>query len=721
MKEKQKTSWWFWLVLVIILAIIITSIVFTLQGSSETRNINWLNDFVTSTPNKLKGVKVNLSINGYMNIAGIYQNGAGNWIKFSIGASQSLLNSDNPFYLMLSTYLNGNAVISTQTSNWMGIVMSLLPILFMIIIFTVMYKSMTKGGGMGGGQGIFGMGKNRATQTKTNVKFSDVAGIEEEKSELIELVDYLKNPQKYVEAGARVPKGVLMEGPPGTGKTLLAKAVAGEAGVAFFSISGSEFEEMFVGVGASRVREMFVDAKKNAPCIIFIDEIDAVGRKRSASMGTGTSEQTLNQLLVEMDGFGTNSGVIVMAATNRSDVLDPALLRPGRFDRVIQVSLPDIREREAILKLHSRGKKIEASVDWHRVAERTPGFSGAQLENVLNEAAILMVRENKSIITILEIDEAIDRVVGGPAKKNRAMTKQDKKIVSYHESGHALIGLKLESASKVQKVTIIPRGNAGGYTIMTPKDETVFSSKKDLYAMIAGYLGGRAAEEIMFGKENVTTGAHDDLDKATHIARRMVVQFGMSSLGMTKFLTMAEESYGRLEGTYSDETASKIDKEIQKILDQAYVEAIEIINQHKDTLELLAESLNVLETITSEQIDYIDKEGKLPKEVVEAKERWAEESKKKESGDIIDIDLEDVKKEEAKFKKKSSETKTEDLSSETAKKPSKSDVVEETKKPKSPKSGAKKISKETDEKPKKKPTSKKPSPKKKDDDEETKK
>ncbi|KAF5295858.1 hypothetical protein FQA39_LY13031 [Lamprigera yunnana] len=475
--------------------------------------------------------------------------------------------------------------------------------------------------GMGGGQSPFSMGKNKARRQTSDVRFSNVAGINEEKAELIELVDYLKNPAKYAEAGARAPKGVLMEGPPGTGKTLLAKAVAGEAGVSFFSISGSEFEEMFVGVGASRVREMFNDAKKSAPAIIFIDEIDAVGRKRSQGIGTGTNEQTLNQLLVEMDGFGTNSGIIVMAATNRADVLDPALLRPGRFDRIIQVSLPDIKERTAILELHAKG------------------FSGAQLENILNEAAILMVREGKKIITITEIDEAIDRVVGGPAKKSRVMTKQDKDIVSYHESGHALIGLKLEQASKVQKVTIIPRGNAGGYTIMTPKDETVFSSKKDLYAMIAGYMGGRAAEEIKFGKDNITTGAHDDLDKATNIARRMVVQFGMSeTLGKTKFLTMAEEAYGKIEGTYSQETAAKIDLEIAKILDDAYVIAVKLIKANMKTLELLAESLRVLETITAEQIEYINKNKKLPPEVISEKAKYEKTEKKKAAGEILEID-----------------------------------------------------------------------------------
>ncbi|QEH61211.1 cell division protease FtsH [Spiroplasma chinense] len=526
-------------------------------------------------------------------------------------------------------------ILVQTTSMWLTLATTFLPMILLVAFYVWMFSSMQKGG-MGGG--MFGQTKQRPRETKSDVKFKDVAGINEEKQELVELVDYLKNPNKYAQMGARVPKGVLMEGPPGTGKTLLAKAVAGEAGVAFFSMAGSEFEEMFVGLGASRVRDLFSDAKKAAPCIIFIDEIDAVGRKRNSSMGTGTTEQTLNQLLVEMDGFGTNSGVIVMAATNRVDVLDPALLRPGRFDRTIQISLPDIREREAILQLHARNKSVSPEIDWKRIAERTPGFSGAQLENVLNEAAILVVREKRKMITLVDIDEAIDRVVGGPAKKSRAMTLQDKQIVSYHEAGHALIGLKLKSASKVQKVTIIPRGNAGGYTIMTPKDESNFSSKEDLFASIAGYLGGRAAEEIIFGKDNITTGAHDDLDKATNIARRMVTQFGMSKLGLTKYLTMAEESYGQTKGVYSDEVAYKIDNEINDILDECYVVAVKTINANKELLELIAESLRVLETITAEQIDYINTNMKLPNEVLVEKSRKENEEKKKEAGEILEFE-----------------------------------------------------------------------------------
>ncbi|WP_100609840.1 ATP-dependent zinc metalloprotease FtsH [Entomoplasma freundtii] len=636
-KQKRKTSMWVWIVLVLVIAITAIVISLTLKGSVEKQNLAWMAGQVGLNTKFDKLAMLN-GDNGTVTIKGVYLNAKGNWIQFSISTSQWQLVKDSTPGL---TQLLATASVAPKGVGFGSVLISFLPLLIIILIYVAMFKAMAKGGA--GGANIFGMGKNRAHQIRTNVKFSDVGGIQEEKTELIELVDYFKNSKRYSEAGAKAPKGVLLEGPPGTGKTLLAKAVAGEAGVPFFSISGSEFEEMFAGVGASRVRDMFAEAKKAAPCIIFIDEIDAVGSKRFGPMGARGNEQTLNQLLVEMDGFDTNSGVIVMGATNRADVLDSALLRPGRFDRVIQVSLPDIREREEILKLHSRGKKISSKVNWHNIASRTPGFSGAQLANVLNEAAILMVRENKTEIGLVEIDEAIDRVVGGPAKKTRAMSQRDKSIVSYHESGHALVGLKLENANKVQKVTIIPRGNAGGYTISTPKEEQVFSSKKDLVAMIAGYLGGRAAEEIVFGADHVTTGAHDDLDKATNIARKMVVQFGMSKLGMTKYLTMSEEAYGKLEGTYSDETATKIDHAIQEILDESYKEALRIINDNRDELELLAESLRTLETITAEQIEYIDQEMKLPAEVLVEKERNLNEERKREAGDIFEVDLTDVK------------------------------------------------------------------------------
>lgn len=519
---------------------------------------------------------------------------------------------------------------------WQQALVQSLPLLLMLGTGIWLIVKITKTAGGISGANPFLMGKNKARQIKTTVKFNDVAGINEEKTELIELVDYLKNPKKYAIMGARAPKGVLMEGPPGTGKTLLAKAVAGEADVPFFSISGSEFEEMFVGVGASRIREMFNSAKKSAPCIIFIDEIDAVGRKRTVSIGTGANEQTLNQLLVEMDGFGTNTGVIIMAATNRVDVLDPALLRPGRFDRQIQISLPDINEREAILKLHARNKSISSEIDFRRIAQRTPGFSGAQLENVLNESAILCVRKNIKIISIEIIDEAIDRVIGGPAKESRKYSIMDKKIVSYHEAGHALIGIKLEAASKVQKVTIIPRGQAGGYTIMTPKEETMFHSKDNLYATITGYLGGRASEEIMFSKTKITTGAHDDLEKATNIARHMVAEYGMSSLGLVQYESPKDE-YLNISKRYSENIAAKIDNEVHKILDNCYIQAKDIISNNKELLDLIAESLSILETITAEQIEYIHINNKLPNEVILEKERMEKYRKKEEKGEIIKI------------------------------------------------------------------------------------
>ncbi|WP_434342626.1 ATP-dependent zinc metalloprotease FtsH [Mycoplasma capricolum] len=645
-KKKRKSTIWFWIILIVGFIILLSVISITSRGTAQNLTIDQLHNLFKENKAFNNVVLQRNNIQGIDIITGWYNNGSG-WTKFVVNTNPNAIDSFNVLDKAFSDFIWRSNTTRYTESSWFSLLSSLLPMFILILFYIGLFYFMAKSGAAGAGaSGLFGMGKNKARREKSNVKFSDVAGIEEEKSELVELVDYLKQPAKYASAGARAPKGVLMEGPPGTGKTLLAKAVAGEANVSFFSIAGSEFEEMFVGVGASRVREMFNEAKKSAPAIIFIDEIDAVGRKRNSAIGTGTNEQTLNQLLVELDGFETNSGIIVMAATNRVDVLDPALLRPGRFDRVIQVSLPDIKEREQILKLHARNKKIDPSIDWHRIAERTPGFSGAQLENVLNEAAILMVREGKTVIGVNEIDEAIDRVVGGPAKKSRAMTMHDKEIVSYHESGHALIGLKLESASKVQKVTIIPRGNAGGYTIMTPKDETLFSSKADLYAMIAGYLGGRAAEEIKFGKDNVTTGAHDDFDKATAIARRMVMQFGMSELGITKFLTMADEAYGKTEGSYSEKTAAKIDAEVERILEESYKLAIKVISENMETLELLAESLRILETITSEQIDYINKNKKLPEAVIYEKEKYKQEQEKINSGKIIDLDINDVKEDD---------------------------------------------------------------------------
>lgn len=633
--NKRKRSIWIGIIITLVIILLI-AIVFIVKAGT----VNYLtaNEFLSMLENH-KILPENMTIevlsSGDSIITGKYIQG-NSYAQFKFVLSANV--TGNETLEGIRSWLDNSIVNVKVQSAWMGLITSFLPMLILIVFYIWIFSAMSKGGagGMLGGQ------KSKPRQVKSNVKFSDIAGINEEKAELMELVDYLKKPEKYAAHGARVPKGVLMEGPPGTGKTLLAKAVAGEAGVAFFSMAGSEFEEMFVGLGASRVRDLFGDAKKAAPCIIFIDEIDAVGRKRNSSMGSGTTEQTLNQLLVEMDGFEINSGVIVMAATNRADVLDSALLRPGRFDRTIQISLPDIRERADILKLHARNKSVSPKIDWKNIAERTPGFSGAQLENVLNEAAILVVRENRKIIELTDIDEAIDRVIGGPAKKSRAMTLHDKDVVSYHEAGHALIGMKLESASKVQKVTIIPRGSAGGYTIMTPKDESNFSSIEDLKATITGYMGGRAAEEIMFGKNKVTTGAHDDLDKATNIARRMITQFGMSELGLTKFVTMQEEAAGYMKGTYSDVVAAKIDAELGKMLNSSYDNAIKIINANKPELELIAESLRVLETITSEQIEYIDKNMKLPEEVVKEKESRSKKEDDIKNGDLIELSPDDI-------------------------------------------------------------------------------
>ena len=445
------------------------------------------------------------------------------------------------------------------------------------------------------------------------VRFNDVAGCDEEKEEMQELIEYLVNPKKFTAMGARIPKGVLLVGPPGTGKTLLAKAVAGEAYVPFYSISGSDFVELFVGVGASRVRDMFKTAKKTAPCIIFIDEIDAVGRQRGAGLGGGNDEreQTLNQLLVEMDGISENVGIVIIAATNRPDVLDPALLRPGRFDRQITVSLPDRNGREAILKVHARNKILSDNIDLGALADRTPGFSGADLENVLNEAAIMAVRNKHEKITMEDLDEAIDRTMSGPAKKSRKYSPKEKHLVSVHEAGHAVIGLFLESADRVEKVTIIPRGMAGGYNMMTPKEERFFLSKSDLEGRICGLLGGRAAEEIVLNE--ISTGASNDIERATKIAQAMVNAYGMSPLGPIQY---AKEDGNVFLGrdyttnkSYSDKVAAEIDQQVRVIINDAHKMAIDIINQHRDVLDNIVANLEKYETLTKEDIDYIVKNG----------------------------------------------------------------------------------------------------------------
>lgn len=462
----------------------------------------------------------------------------------------------------------------------------------------------------------FGRSKAKLNPDKGKVTFKDVAGLPEEKEELQELIDFLKSPKKFTKLGARIPKGVLLVGPPGTGKTLLAKAVAGEANAPFYFISGSDFVELYVGIGASRVRDMFKQAKQNAPCLIFIDEIDAVGRQRGTGIGGGHDEreQTLNQLLTEMDGFGANEGIIIIAATNRPDVLDPALLRPGRFDRQVTVALPEQKAREEILKVHARNKILSKNVHLDSIAKRTVGFSGADLENLLNEAALLAVRREKSAITMSEIDEAIDRVIMGPAKVTKKYTPAEKKLVAYHEAGHAVLGIKLDNANDVQKVTIIPRGEAGGYNLMLPKEEKYTATKTELLEQIMGLLGGRVAEEIVFGE--ITTGAHNDFSKATKIARSMVTEYGMSSLGPVQLETPEGSSFlGRdynKNRNFSDQVALEIDNEVRNIINECYAKAKKIIEKNRDLLDLIASNLIEHETLTKEQIDYLAENGKMP-------------------------------------------------------------------------------------------------------------
>ena len=462
--------------------------------------------------------------------------------------------------------------------------------------------------------------KSRARRVQdSKVRFKDVAGCDEEKAEMEEIVEYLKDPQKYTKFGAKLPKGILLVGSPGTGKTLLAKAVAGEAGVPFFSISGSDFVEMFVGVGAGRVRDMFKTAKQNAPCLVFIDEIDAVGRQRGAGLGGGNDEreQTLNQLLVEMDGFSDNSGIIVMAATNRDDVLDPALLRAGRFDRKITVSLPDREGREAIFKVHSRNKKLAEDVDFAAIARRTVGFSGADIENIMNEAAILAVRRKKACIEMSDIDEAIDRRIAGPAKSSRSLNAHERDVVAHHEAGHAIIGIKLEHSDKVQKITIIPRGNTGGHVRMTPEEDRFLLTKKELIARIVGYLGGRSSEEVFF--DDISSGAQNDIEMATRIARLMVTELGMSSLGPIQYerdtgSVFLGRDYTSSQKNFSLATAEKIDAEVQKIINDAHKQAKDIILKYKDDVELIAQTLLEHEQITAEEIDYLLEHRHLKKD-----------------------------------------------------------------------------------------------------------
>ena len=510
----------------------------------------------------------------------------------------------------------------SQSGIWLSLFLQL--VVPLGIFGFLMYNLLSSQMGQGGPRGVMNFGRSKATdqnKQKVKVRFSDVAGAEEEKQELVEVVEFLKDPRKFTALGARIPAGVLLEGPPGTGKTLLAKAVAGEANVPFFSISGSEFVEMFVGVGASRVRDLFENAKKNAPAIIFIDEIDAVGRQRGAGMGGGHDEreQTLNQLLVEMDGFEGTEGVIVIAATNRSDVLDPALLRPGRFDRQILVGRPDVKGREAILKVHARNKKLAKEVDLKVIAQQTPGFSGAELENLLNEAALVAARRDKKAIDKLDVDEAHDRVIAGPAKKDRAISEKERKMVAFHEAGHTIVGMVLSDARVVHKVTIVPRGRAGGYAIMLPKEDRFLMTKKELFEQVVGLLGGRAAEEFIFNEK--TTGASNDFEQATGIVRSMITEYGMyDELGTVQYEGNHQVFIGRDYGqtkAYSDQVAFEIDNAVRSIMKEAYAQALQILEEHKDQLTLIAEKLLELETLDERTIKALFETGEMPTEDVE--------------------------------------------------------------------------------------------------------
>ena len=533
----------------------------------------------------------------------------------------SEVNSSETNYKVLfdQGYIGYNTTVYRENPIWSWLP-TILYIAIIIIIGIFFFKMLSASAG--GNQSALDFSKSKARRIDdSKVRFKDVAGCDEEKAEMMELVDYLKNPKKYTRCGAKLPKGFLLVGPPGTGKTLLAKAVAGEVGVPFFSISGSDFVEMFVGAGAGRVRDLFKTAKQNAPCVIFIDEIDAVGRQRGAGLGGGNDEreQTLNQLLVELDGFEENSGIIVIAATNRADVLDPALLRAGRFDRQITVNLPNKEGREAIFKVHARNKKIDPSIDFGQLAKRTVGFSGADIANILNEAAILAVRGNREVISMADIDEAIDRRIAGPAKSNKGMNEKERRQVAYHEAGHAIIGLTLPNADKVRKITIIPRGQTGGHVLMGPEDDRFLLTKSELEAEIAGLLGGRSSEEIFF--KDVSTGASNDIERATQIARSMVVEYGMSSLGPIQYekntgSVFLGRDYTNAQKNFSVAVADEIDKEVRKIVERAHAEALRIIQERKDDVILIAETLLTHETISEEEISYLLEHRELPKETV---------------------------------------------------------------------------------------------------------
>ena len=610
-------KWLNYLPTIFILSIVLSLVFYSSQGSTVQMNYTQFEKIVDEVDFKKSSMTISSTV---IHLEGTYEQNS-KTVGYKVIVPRTEKNIEK---LEKSLQRNGGKLTvedPNQGSVWISILSQIIPFLIIAVFFYFMFAKM----GGGGNNKAFEFAKSKArVESNVKVRFKDVAGCEEEKEEVKEIIDYLRSPKKFTDMGAHIPKGILMVGPPGTGKTLLAKAVAGEANVPFFSISGSDFVEMFVGTGASRVRDMFKTAQKSAPCIIFIDEIDAVGRQRGAGMGGGNDEreQTLNQLLVEMDGMTDNAGIVVIAATNRPDVLDPALLRSGRFDRRVTVSLPDIKGREAILQVHARNKKLASDVSLANLAKRTPGFSGADLANVLNEGAILAVRKNESKVTMTDLDEAIDRVMMGPAKKSKKYTEKDKILVAYHEAGHAVIGLKLEDADMVQKVTIIPRGDAGGYNLMTPREEKYFHRKSEFIAQITGLLGGRTAEEIQFGE--ISAGAVNDIEKLTEIAKNMVRVYGMSSLGPIQYADPQGNVFlGRdyTKGSdYSAGVAAEIDKEVRAIVDECHENCRKILTENKDLLDLIANNLYEHETLTNEEITNLMNYGQLTDPNVETNE-----------------------------------------------------------------------------------------------------
>lgn len=625
-------KWLNYLPTIFILSIVLSLVFYSSQGSTVQMNYTQFEKIVDEVDFKKSSMTISSTV---IHLEGTYEQNS-KTVGYKVIVPRTEKNIEK---LEKSLQRNGGKLTvedPNQGSVWISILSQIIPFLIIAVFFYFMFAKM----GGGGNNKAFEFAKSKArVESNVKVRFEDVAGCEEEKEEVKEIIDYLRSPKKFTDMGAHIPKGILMVGPPGTGKTLLAKAVAGEANVPFFSISGSDFVEMFVGTGASRVRDMFKTAQKSAPCIIFIDEIDAVGRQRGAGMGGGNDEreQTLNQLLVEMDGMTDNAGIVVIAATNRPDVLDPALLRSGRFDRRVTVSLPDIKGREAILHVHARNKKLASDVSLANLAKRTPGFSGADLANVLNEGAILAVRKNEAKVTMTDLDEAIDRVMMGPAKKSKKYTEKDKILVAYHEAGHAVIGLKLEDADMVQKVTIIPRGDAGGYNLMTPREEKYFHRKSEFIAQITGLLGGRTAEEIQFGE--ISAGAVNDIEKLTEIAKNMVRVYGMSSLGPIQYADPQGNVFlGRdyTKGSdYSAGVAAEIDKEVRAIVDECHENCRKILTENKDLLDLIANNLYEHETLTNEEITNLMNYGQLTDPNVETNEE--EEKPEQEEVQVPEI------------------------------------------------------------------------------------